>query len=335
MADITSYDYDAPLTEPGDLTPKYMILRSTLSEVCSFILKLFIKFKIKYSLQFLPIPPLALPDPSKKIKYPSITAKSTNHLLSKSGRDILGSSPITTGRLLTFEELNQFSGFVLYETILPSVFSRDPANLIVEKLRDRAMVYIDEKLIGILSRENLIKSLPLLKGNAGKKLQILVENQGRINFQENFDLKGILGNVTLQIFDFPYYQELSDWTITGYPFEDYSQIRNFIGANDNIYQLSKNGKLINGPVIFEASLDISADDEVADTWWDCREWGKGSLFVNGNNLGRYWSVGPQLTMYIAKEFLHTGVNSIVILELQKVPLNLTLNFANAADYNEN
>ena len=33
MADITSYDYDAPLSEPGDLTAKYYILRSVIGEV--------------------------------------------------------------------------------------------------------------------------------------------------------------------------------------------------------------------------------------------------------------------------------------------------------------
>lgn len=246
----------------------------------------------------------------------------------------MGSEPKQSGgKLLTFEELDQFSGFVLYETTLPSEFTRDPAELTVEKLRDRAHVYVEGKLVGVLSRENVIKSIPLNRGNAGRKLSILVENQGRINFQENFDLKGIVGNVTLQVFDEPYYQELSDWTITGYPFEDYSQIEEFITVEaSNTFELPKNGLLKEGPVIFHGTLTI---DEVTDTWWHVKGWGKGSLFVNGFNLGRYWSIGPQMTQYIPKEHLTQGDNSIVVLELQKAPLDLIFNFSDVADFNEN
>jgi beta-galactosidase len=285
------------------------------------------------------LPPLSLPDPSTKRKYASINVTAVNTIFSQSGRQHLGSNAIDAGgRLKTFEELDQFSGFVLYETTLPKTFSRDPSNLVVEKLRDRALVYIDERYVGALSRENSIKSLPLSKGHAGKKLQILVENQGRINFQENFDLKGILGNVTMQIFEEPYYEELSDWTITGYPFEEYSDIEAFTASNTNdcsTCSLASNGWLKNGPTIFNGTLTIGVQEEIADTWWSVRGgWGKGSLFVNGVNLGRYWSVGPQMTMYIAKEFLVRGNNEITILELQKAPLDLKINFADEADYNE-
>jgi beta-galactosidase len=279
---------------------------------------------------------LTLPDPSKKIKYPSINLSPLNNILSSNGRSFLGSEAIKAGgRLLTFEELDQFSGFVLYESTLPAQFSRDPAELTVEKLRDRALIYVDGKLAGVLSRENGIKSFPLNKGSAGKKLQILVENQGRINFQENFDFKGILGNVTLQIFDEPYYEEISDWTITGYPFEDFSQIENFIASEaGSNYELPKNGWLKEGPVLFHGTLNIDNTEEVADTWWHVKGWGKGSLFVNGFNLGRYWSIGPQMTMYIPKEHLQFGDNSIVILELQKAPIDLQFNFSDFADFNE-
>lgn len=283
------------------------------------------------------MPPLSLPNPSKKVKYPSINVTAVNTIISNEGRQYLASAAVDAGgRLKTFEELDQFSGFVLYETNLPKTFSRDPANLVVDKLRDRALIYIDDKFVGVLSRENLVKSLPVSKSQAGKKLQILVENQGRINFQENFDLKGILGSVTIQIFDEPHYEELSDWTITGYPFENYTQIEEFMTKSSVCENcIASNGWLKNGPVLFQGTLTIGNDDELADTWWSVRGgWSKGSLFVNGNNLGRYWSIGPQMTMYIAKEFLKRGPNSIAILELQKAPLNLQLNFVDEADYNE-
>lgn len=263
--------------------------------------------------------------------------KPINTILSRNGRSILGNEPIQAGgNLLTFEELDQFSGFVLYEAKLPSQFSRDPAELTVEKLRDRALVYIDYKFIGVLSRENVIKSLPLHKHYAGKELQILVENQGRINFQENFDLKGILGNVTIQIFDEPYYTEISDWKITGFPFDDYSDIEILIDRESNTnYELPKNGWLKEGPVLFHGTLILEEKDDIADTWWEIKGWSKGSLFVNGYNLGRYWSIGPQMTNYIPKEHLRYGNNTIVVLELQKAPVDLQFNFAEKANFDEN
>lgn len=117
----------------------------------------------------------------------AITLKPTASILSERGRSILGSRPFTSDKLWTFEELNQFSGFVLYETALP-VLTRDPSNLVVTNLRDRALIYIDDEFVGALSRENYISTLPISAG-FGSKLSILVENQGRINFQIADDYK--------------------------------------------------------------------------------------------------------------------------------------------------
>ena len=100
---------------------------------------------------------------------------------------LLGTRPIQSNTLLTFEQLNQFSGFVLYETMLPAL-SRDPSNLIITDLRDRALIYIDDEFVGALSRENYINTMPISAGY-GSKLEILVENQGRINFDIANDYK--------------------------------------------------------------------------------------------------------------------------------------------------
>ena len=94
----------------------------------------------------------------------------------------------------SFEKMNQYSGFILYETNLP-VLKRDPAVLKLNQLRDRAYVYVDRNFVGVLSRANNIYALPLSLG-MGKKLQIFVENEGRINYGIPNDFKGILGNVT-------------------------------------------------------------------------------------------------------------------------------------------
>lgn len=44
------------------------------------------------------------------------------------------------------------------------------------------------------------------------------------------------------------------------------------------------------------------------------EWGKGIIFINGKNIGRYWQVGPQQTLYIPGVWLKKGENKIVIFE---------------------
>jgi beta-galactosidase len=212
-------------------------------------------------------------------------------------------------------------------------FTRDPNNLVVNKLRDRAQVYVDGRFVGALSRENNIDSLPLC-ANFGKRIQILVENQGRINFQDNFDLKGILGNVTVQTFDEPYYEELTDWTITGYPFEEYEKIERFITSDDSDQKMASSW-LRDGPAIYYGEFNIASEAELGDTWWKTAGWGKGSLFVNGLNLGRYWPlVGPQLTNYIPKAALKVGVNRFVALELQKAPKDLTIHFVEEPDFQE-
>lgn len=107
--------------------------------------------------------------------------------MSQTGRNILGTKEFFSKDLMSFEQLELFSGFVLYETDLPK-FTRDPSNLLIEKLRDRGLVYIDGNFVGALSRENNINTIPI-SSQFGKRLQILVENQGRINFQIADDYK--------------------------------------------------------------------------------------------------------------------------------------------------
>lgn len=258
---------------------------------------------------------------------PAITLIPINSILSKEGRSYLGSQSLTTNTLLTFEELGQFSGFVLYETILPIKFFRDPAILEVIDLRDRAMIYIDDEFIGCLSRENAISKLPISAGFEGSKLSILVENQGRINFQIADDYKGIRNRVRVQTFDdsLSTYQTLQYWNITGFPFEKVVNLENLQRISKN-YKLDSEGIATDGPIVFHAEIYINEFEEISDTYWDTTDWGKGFLFVNGFNLGRYWSVGPQITMYVPRDILKHGQNQFFVVELQKASSSLRMNF---------
>ena len=74
----------------------------------------------------------------------------------------------------------------------------------------------------------------------------------------------------------------------------------------------KNGRVEAGrPVFCESVLKV---DKPADTFLDMSDWGKGIVFVNGHNLGRYWNIGPQHTLYVPGCWLKKGANQIVIFE---------------------
>lgn len=179
--------------------------------------------------------------------------------------------------------------------------------------------------IGILSRENKINEIPI-SANVGERLQIFVENQGRINYNIPNDFKGIIGEVRIN--DKPIY----DWTITGFPIEDYAGIEGIIHfshstANNNPHKdMPYRAYVRHGPTIFHGRFEIN-NRVIYDTYLDTTGWGKGIAFINGFNLGRYWPViGPQITLYIPKELLVLGINKITLIELQKAPDNGTVVF---------
>ena len=61
---------------------------------------------------------------------------------------------------MTFEQIGQNRGFVLYETAIEKLFT-DPAELAIDVLHDRANVYVNAELRGILSRAEKVSSMPL------------------------------------------------------------------------------------------------------------------------------------------------------------------------------
>lgn len=129
-----------------------------------------------------------------------------------------------------------------------------------------------------MSRENRVNSLPINAG-VGKVLQILVENQGRINFNIANDFKGIIGNVTLNMDDV-----LVNWNMTGFPFENAEQIDELIASIDsetdvtNENEMKTFGRLYSGPMIFHGTFNIT-QDKIADMYINPSEWGKVEYFM--------------------------------------------------------
>lgn len=322
------------MDEAGDPTSKYYALRDVIGE-------------------YFPLPDIPVPQKEPKMSLGAVRLQAINILSSNISRRHMGTTPVHSRSPMTFEALNQYSGLILYEANLP-VFARDPSTLKIDKLRDRAYIYVDKVrnrimsfrsleyflfkhfflqiFIGILSRENKINEIPI-NAYVGQRLQIFVENQGRINYNIPNDFKGIIGEVRIN--DVPIF----DWTITGFPMENYADIESVIHHSQSSVnkEMPFRAYVRRGPTIFHGQFEIS-DRTIYDTYLDTTSWGKGIAFVNGFNLGRYWPViGPQITLYVPKELLLFGTNKIVLIELQKAPDNGTVFFTdtpNLDGYND-
>ncbi|XP_072473950.1 beta-galactosidase-1-like protein isoform X3 [Notamacropus eugenii] len=221
----TSYDYDAPISEAGDLTPKLLAIRSVIS-----------KF------QELPLGPLPLPSP--KMKFGPVTLKLDGDLL-----DFLHvlcpDEPIRTHLPLTFEAVKQDYGFLLYRTWLPQNLTK-PTRLWVQNngIHDRAYVMLDGVFQGIMERDR--EEALLLTGQAGSTLDVLLENMGRISFGFNTrDFKGlvqplVLGKVVL-----------TDWQLFPLNVDD------LMDSENRVFETQKRDmKSPSGPAFYSATFRL-------------------------------------------------------------------------------
>ncbi|ARS38608.1 beta-galactosidase [Sphingobacteriaceae bacterium GW460-11-11-14-LB5] len=268
---ISSYDYDAPLDEAGNATAKFHAFRSIIQ---------------KHLPAGTTLPPV--PNPKPAIRIPTIKLGLTASLTGNLSKGTYHDSP------LTFEELLQDYGFVLYRTTLTGGIK---GTLKIKELRDYALIMVNGKQIATLDRRLNQDSLNISLPQGKVVLDILVENLGRINFGKYLlqNRKGITGYVSFNN------RKIKGWTMYRFPFNDLSKIK---------YQSTV--KAGNTPVIKKGTFNLTA---IGDTYLDMRKWGKGMVWVNGHNLGKYWSIGPQETLYLPAEWLRKGVNSIEVLEL--------------------
>ncbi|XP_053667615.1 LOW QUALITY PROTEIN: beta-galactosidase-like [Anopheles marshallii] len=288
-ADITSYDYDAPLDESGDPTPKYFALRDII-------------------LKYFPTPDVPVPEPALKIQLPPLAMVRLGSLLEPALLDRLSARTVTNHLPMSFEALNQISGLVLYEALIPDDIKTDPRKLVVEGVHDRGYVFVGDRYVGVLSRENQINALPLAL-DAGQTLRIVIENQGRINFGTANDSKGIVGNVYVNT------RELFNWTMHSLPLNDFKPIAQAMRHHRKQRGRGEAPK-VTPMSVYYAAFDVAG--ELADTYLDPTGWGKGVIFINGFNIGRYWpTVGPQVTLYVSKHLLKPTNNYLAIVEYQK------------------
>jgi beta-galactosidase len=269
--DLTTYDYDAPISEAGWATPKFMAIRQLMQ---------------RYTNKPLP----AIPPPPPVITLPVIKLTKAASLFELKDK----MKPVYADDVLSFEDLNQPYGYVLYSRKFTQPIK---GQLTINGLRDFATVYINKKKAGVLNRMNNIYTLPVdIPFNA--TLDILVENMGRINYGAaiTHNKKGIISPV--QIDDKII---TGGWRMYGFPFDTMP------AATPVTLQAT------GGPKIYTATFTIQTP---GDIFLNMQKWGKGIVFVNGHNLCRYWHVGPQQTLYLPGAFLKKGKNTITVFEQQ-------------------
>lgn len=195
---------------------------------------------------------------------------------------------------LCFEDLNQAYGYVLYRSVITA---GGRGYLKITDLRDYGIVYINGKQTGVLDRRLQQDSI-FLDVPANAILDIWVENNGRINYGPYLidNRKGITQKVTLNN------RELRDWKMYGFPFNDLAGIR----FSDNKPVTDRKQ-----PGCYRGYFTL---DEPGDTWLDMHAFGKGFVFLNGHNLGKYWQTGPQQTLYVPAGWLKKGVNEVVVFD---------------------
>ena len=275
---VTSYDYDALLTEVGDLTEKYHLVKDILKKYEHKIKKH--KNHKYFSLK-----------ESKKMNYGDV--EFTEYGTFKENLDLI-SKHYTSPYPLTMEELDQDYGFILYKTTIKGKLEALKLNL--QEVRDRALIYLNGEYQGVIDRNN--KQEILLSADGPEStLEILVENMARINYGPLLkDPKGITEGVRIGN------QFLFNWDIYTIPLKDIENIK-YGNGNKEEY-----------PTFYRGSFEVK---EVGDTYLDFEGWEKGVVFINGFSLGRYWKAGPQKRLYLPAPLLKEGTNEIVVFELHK------------------
>jgi len=203
-------------------------------------------------------------------------------------------SPILSPQPKPFEAIGQQSGLVLYRTKL---IGHKSGKLTLRDLHDFAVVYVDGQFVGTLDRREgrMALDLPPARSKV-PTLDVLVEGMGRINFAHDLiDRKGITDRVTLNG------MTLMRWEMYPLPLTD-----GWIAKLPSTQVERAHGSF------FKGSFELA---DPADTYFDLSGYGKGNVWVNGHNLGRYWEIGPQRRLFCPAPWLKKGANEILVLDL--------------------
>ena len=283
--DVTSYDYDAPISESGQTTPKYWELRKALEKY--------------YDGKLPKVPATIKPIEIKKFNFETVAPLFSNLPEGKKSRDIK-----------TMEEYDQGFGSILYRTTLPEL--KNGGQLTINDPHDFVQVFVDDKYVGKVDRRMGEKNIQLPACGKDAKLDILVEAMGRINFGRAIkDFKGITDGVSVTEYrnGYTFTCDLKNWEV--FNLED---IPEYYDSMENLplgsFSPDADGRLPRG--VYRGTFNVR---KPSDTFLNFETWGKGLVYVNGHPLGRIWEIGPQQTLYMPGCWLKKGENEIMVFDI--------------------
>lgn len=273
---VSSYDYDAPINEAGQPTDKFYAIRDLLKNHLN-------------DGETLTNAPAAIP----MITIPAFELKKTANLFDNLPKAILSEE------IQSMEMFDQGWGRILYRTkIKPTT---EKGRLVITDIKDWGLVFINGKQIGKVDRRLGINAVELPIIEKESQLDILVEAMGRVNYGKTvLDRKGITEKVETVINK--HTSILKNWEVYSFPV-DYG-LQGILK-----FKTSK----VNGPAWYRGDFKLKT---IGDSYLDMRSWGKGMVWVNGHNMGRFWKIGPQQTLYMPGCWLRKGKNEIVVLDLE-------------------
>lgn len=291
---VTSYDYDAAISEDGAITDKFVAFRKVISQFTGTE----------------PAWPAELEERPARLAARDLPIAKVSALAES---DLWNADPIrVAGRTVRFEELGIERGMIKISRTV-QVFNESRTG-VVPPLRfyglgHRAYVFIDGVGRGVVANPPAKDSCAefalegLVEDGQEVRIELLIENQGRVNFGprlgEGAGVDGVwLGN-----------RFLNGWQVTRLPLEELARQLGALPAAD----------APSLPVVLHSSFEIdqSESDPVPATYLDTSKLGRGVAFINGFCLGRYWNIGPQQALYVPGPVLRPGRNEVVVLELEQ------------------
>ncbi len=289
---ITSYDYCALLNEWGDYTPGYHAVRELLHK--------------HQGLEMKELPP-----------SPELQTIGTVELTESAGLfenlENIGEKhrvPVPE----SMEYFGQNFGMIYYETVIRGHY--DPIPLMIRNVHDFGFVYVDDKYKKFIDRTVYTQTGKFSLGSlfkkftkddqdtttvfigsvdGEKKIGLLVDTMGRVNYGEKMnDRKGFsdiyIANQRQMGYDV--------WTL---PLDNLDKLQ---------YKKAEKFNKDKGAMFYKGTFKASSK---ADCFVHLDGFEKGYVWINGFNLGRYWSVGPQKSLYLPGSLLKEE-NEIVVCE---------------------
>ncbi|KAH9399001.1 Beta-galactosidase-1-like protein 2 [Tyrophagus putrescentiae] len=303
----TSYDFDTIISEGLQYTEKYHLVR-----------KLYLKLVNVGRMPKLHLP--KVPQITTLTSYDNVTVTHylpLEQLLKKCRKFENLTKPVTMEMLNFGANYGQRYGFILYRVVGKQVKEYQ----ITGPIRDRGIFLVDSVEIDVLQdADNFTTTITQNKwslnvSSNAHTVDMLVENQGRSNYRKlklDHARKGIDSSILLNGTPAGHLEVYSlDFNATF--MKQLNELNNWVPLIEH--------QPITSPAMYRGKLQVTGQPK--DTYIFLEGWTKGNVFVNGFNIGRYWKVGPQQTLYIPGPLLKTGDNTVEIFELHKNGVQLS------------